>query len=66
MSVRITLQVDALPEVERTGDHSIKVGEWDFDGRNFVPTAEDVAAQAVAKAWFEEHPEAVVDYDDGF
>jgi hypothetical protein len=66
VSVRITIQVDALPEVERTGDHSIKVGKWDFDGRDFVPTADDVAAYSVAKAWFEEHPELVVDYDDEY
>jgi hypothetical protein len=66
MSVRITLQVDTLPEVEVDDRFpgTITVGGWVFDGGDLVPTAEDVAAFAVAKAWFEAHPETVVGLDD--
>ena len=66
MSQRITIQVDEVPEVEvidaATGE--LRVHGWWFSGNDFVPTAEDVAAFAVAKAWFEQHPETVESVDE--
>jgi hypothetical protein len=64
MSTRITIQVDEIPTVEQD-THWIEVGGWTFSLDQPV-TAEDVAAFAVAKAWFEKHPELVVDCDDEY
>mgnify|MGYP001583860789 CR=1 FL=1 len=61
MSTRITIQVDSIPEVEEFPDSGeVKIGGWWFD-LDIPITAEDVAAFAAAKAYFEQHPELVPD-----
>jgi hypothetical protein len=61
VSAQITLQVDEIPEVKILDEYSIEVNGWIFDHRDGVTTAEDVAAFAAAKTWYEQHPEAVPD-----
>lgn len=61
MSTRITVQVDEVPEVEYNELNGLLfAGGWTFDVDEPV-TAEDVAAFAAAKTWFEQHPEAIPD-----
>jgi hypothetical protein len=58
VSVRVTVQVDEIPEVQVDPAGNVAAGGWIFP---FVVTAEDVAAFAAAKTYFEQHPEAVAD-----
>lgn len=61
MSIRITVQVDEMPEVEVIDEYTIMVDDWSFDSRDGIVSAQDVAAWARAKEYFEQHPELVPD-----